>query len=115
MQFRLDMKAKNDISMSEPLDVDDEGGPLTVSDVLCDDTDIAQLTEHAQERAAMLAAVKRLPARESMVLRLRYALDGGTPLTQQQVAKRLGISRSYISRIEKHAIETLQKKLAQHM
>ncbi|MBQ4093529.1 MAG: sigma-70 family RNA polymerase sigma factor [Oscillospiraceae bacterium] len=115
MQFRLDMKAKNDISMSEPLDVDDEGGPLTVSDVLCDDTDIAQLTEHAQDRAAMLAAVKRLPARESMVLRLRYALDGGAPLTQQQVAKRLGISRSYISRIEKHAIETLQKKLAQHM
>ena len=113
MQFRWDQKTRNDISMNEPLETDAEGGPLTVTDVLCDDVDIAQMTEQQEQRQALLRAVKKLPARESMVLRLRYGLDGRAPLTQQQVAAGMGISRSYISRIEKKGVTKLKSMLGE--
>ena len=96
------------VSLQEPLEsTGNDGGQLTLADVLPDETVMTDDCERRDTAARLRRLVAALPPREQRVLALRYGLDGRAPLTQQQVAERLGISRSYISRIEKRALEQL--------
>ena len=99
------------VSLQEPLEnTGSDGGQLTLADVLPDEAVMTDDCERRDEFARLRRAVAALPPREQRVIALRYGLDGGAPLTQQQVAARLGISRSYVSRIEKRALETLASR-----
>ena len=98
--------------MSDPIDVDNEGNPLTLMDVISmDDTvvDEIDLKIRVEQLYAFLAEMKE--SREKEILVMRYGLYGHDYHTQRQVARRLGISRSYVSRIEKKAVQALQKAL----
>ena len=98
--------------MSDPIDVDNEGNPLTLMDVISmDDTvvDEIDLKIRVEQLYALLERMKE--SREKEIVVLRYDLYGNDYHTQRQVAKRLGISRSYVSRIEKKALLSLQKGL----
>lgn len=112
MYLRSMRRKVSEVSLTEALESDDEGGGLALIDLLTDDTDLDErlaLTEQAQK---LRAAVKsELDHREENVIRLRYGLDGKPPMTQRETAALLGISRSYISRIEKKALEKLRMKL----
>ncbi len=110
MQFRSARKNRSTVSLSDPLESD--GGALTVLDVLCDEEDIAEQSELIQELERLRAVVySRLRGRELRIIELRYGLTGRDPCTQQQVAALLGISRSYVSRLEKRALEKLRDEL----
>ena len=108
MHFRATKKTERDISLSEPIDSDSEGHPLTLMDVLAQEDTMAQDLER---RTALLKLGdyinECLEPRERHILALRYGL-GCAPLTQWQVAERLGISRSYVSRLETRALEKLR-------
>ena len=98
--------------VTDPIDVDNEGNPLTLMDVISmDDTvlDEIDLKIRVEQLYDLLGRMKE--SREKEILVLRYGLYGNDYHTQRQVAKRLGISRSYVSRIEKKALLTLQKSL----
>jgi len=112
MYFRNQKKTAQDVSMSDPIDVDNEGNPLTLMDVISmDDTvlDEIDLKIRVEQLYELLGCMKE--SREKEILVLRYGLYGNDYHTQRQVAKRLGISRSYVSRIEKKALLALQKAL----
>ena len=112
MYFRTQKKTVQDVSMSDPIDVDNEGNPLTLMDVISmDDTvvDEIDLKIRVEQLYALLERMKE--SREKEIVVLRYGLYGNDYHTQRQVAKRLGISRSYVSRIEKKALLSLQKGL----
>lgn len=115
MYFRSTKKTSRDISMNEPIDIDKEGNSLTIIDIMStqdtivDDLDIkirsGQLRKYMDEV---------LNEREKRIIMLRYGLDDNEELTQREVAKALGISRSYISRIEKKALQKLKKRFSKH-
>ena len=110
MHFRALKKTAGDVSLSEPIDTDSEGRPLTLMDVLAQDDTIAddlELRINAQKLRPYIAEC--LDEREAQIIRLRYGL-AGPPLTQRQVAARLHISRSYISRLETRALQTLLER-----
>ena len=112
MYFRNQKKSAQDVSMSDPIDVDNEGNPLTLMDVISmDDTvsDEIDLKIRVEQLYGYLNDMKN--SREKEILILRYGLYGNEFHTQRQVAKRLGISRSYVSRIEKKALLTMQKAM----
>jgi RNA polymerase sporulation-specific sigma factor len=112
MHFRNQKKTAQDVSMSDPIDVDNEGNPLTLMDVISMDdtvTDEIDLKIRVEQLYAFLERMKE--SREKEILVLRYGLYGNDYHTQRQVAKRLGISRSYVSRLEKKAVQALQKAL----
>lgn len=112
MYFRQQKKTGAIVSMNEPIDVDKEGNPLTYADILYTEDRIAEdLFTKISSTKAISFIMKNLEARERKVLILRYGLNGGEPVTQREIAKRLGISRSYVSRIEKGAL----KKIAEHL
>lgn len=108
MYFRSQKKTLGDVSLSETIDVDKDGNPLTWSDVLATEDTIADdlFIKISSERAKAIIA-ERLTGREQTIVRLRYGLDGREPLTQREISGRLGISRSYVSRIEKSALEKI--------
>ena len=110
MHFRAAKKTERDISLSEPIDADSEGNPLTLMDVLAQDDTMA---EDLERRTALLRLgdyVKEcLEPRERQIIVLRYGL-GCAPLTQWQVAERLAISRSYVSRLETRALDKLRRR-----
>ena len=103
MHFRAGKKTQGTLSLCDPIDGEGEGG-LTLNDVMADPFQMDDAYEMKEETARLYRAVKKLNERECMILTLRYGLGGRAPLTQQQVADRLQISRSYVSRIEKKAI-----------
>ena len=107
MQFRKIKKAPSTVSMQEPIESGRDGG-LTVIDVLPDDFMMDEDYEEREEVAQLRRLVQTLGGRERQVIVLRYGLGGQPPMTQQEVASLLGISRSYISRIEKKAVELLR-------
>ncbi|MDR1693332.1 MAG: RNA polymerase sporulation sigma factor SigK [Oscillospiraceae bacterium] len=108
MHFRGLKKRSGDISLSEPLDADSDGMPLSVLDVLQADDDVQDRLEQEEERQRIRVLVDcALDGRQKEIIRLRYGLGGFPPLTQREVADRFRISRSYVSRIEKKALETL--------
>lgn len=111
MQLRRQRREVPTVSLQEPLEGSGgDSGQLTLADVLPDDAVMEAACEHRDEQARVRALLGTLPERERRVLALRYGIGGGRGLTQQEVAARLGISRSYISRIEKRALDTLAQR-----
>lgn len=112
MHFRAAKKQPNDISINETIDIDKEGNPLTYIDVICvDDNFTDEIDRKTDTEQAMRYVNSILTPRERQIIILRYGLFGISPLTQREVALKLGISRSYVSRIEKCALEKLLKAL----
>jgi len=112
MHFRSVRKSSGDISLSESIDSDSDGNALSLIDTLADEEDMAE-TLGVRELCRNLNHYIRtyLDKREALILVMRYGLDGKTPKTQRETAEALGISRSYISRIEKKALEKLRKAM----
>lgn len=111
MYFRK-VSGKQEVSLDEPLNTDPDGGELLLSDVLgSDDPPMSQAVEEAEERVALRRAVAALEERERLIIRLRFGLDGVKEMTQSEVADMLGISQSYISRLEKKILRKLRTAL----
>lgn len=112
MYFRSLKKSSADVSLSEALDTDTEGNSLSLMDVLAVEDDLAERVNLAEEARKVRNLVNTLlDSRESEIISARYGLNGESPLTQRECAARLGISRSYVSRIEKRALEKLREAL----
>lgn len=112
MHLRATKKIKGEISLYDPIGVDKEGNELTLLDVLGTEHDVVSLkVENDQEKKRVIEMVKTLKGRERDVLQMRFGLFNGFRKTQREIAKKLGISRSYVSRIEKKAIKNLIKEL----
>ena len=113
MFIRAGKKHKSTLSLSDPVGTDKDGNELTLMDLLFEKEDkVFGSVEQSLMQEKFLAAVKKLLSeRETTVICLRYALAGGVPLPQREVARRLKISRSYVSRIEKRALEKLRDGL----
>ncbi|MDE6441257.1 MAG: RNA polymerase sporulation sigma factor SigK [Clostridia bacterium] len=114
MLLRSGKKHKNNVSLSDPVGVDKDGNELTLIDLLSEkEESVFAQVEKSIQREKFVAHLKRfLNEREFVILSLRYGLEDGTALPQREVAKKLGISRSYISRIEKRAIEKARENLS---
>lgn len=103
---------KNEVSIDEPLNVDWDGNELLLSDVLGSDPDeVNRDIELEDEKSLVLKIVDSLNQREKTIMSMRFGLDGGKEYTQKEVADKLGISQSYISRLEKRIIENMKKEL----
>ena len=113
MLIRTNKKHKNTVSLFEPVGVDKDGNELTLMDLLFEKEDcVFEAVEKGVQREKLVNEVRRLLSeREYTVICLRYALKGGVPLPQREVANVLKISRSYISRIEKRAVEKLRANI----
>lgn len=114
MFIRSERKHSGEISLDEPIGADRDGNEITLSDVLADGADpiIDSVIESSSGRSARKAVNSLLTEQERRVIRLRYGLDDGLPLPQREVGKLLGISRSYVSRIEKRALIKLNAALS---
>lgn len=111
MHFRNSRKSSQDVSLNEAIDTDKDGNPLTLIDVLAVEENFADELDLKINSEKLSGYIKTaLDERERKVIIKRYGLDGNEPLTQREVAKEMGISRSYISRIEKKALQSLRKK-----
>lgn len=113
MLLRSDKKKKQDVSLQEPIGQDKEGNTISWDDVLVyEDGCVSDRVDLAMDKKELLQAMEsELTQRERYVICCRYGLNGNKEETQRQVAKRMGISRSYVSRIEKKALEKLQHKM----
>ena len=113
MYIRRTGPRRGEISIDEPLNVDWDGNELLLSDVLGGDEDcVFRDIETSEEKRMIARAVSELDPREREIITLRYALGGGKELTQKEVADKLGISQSYISRLEKKIISRLREKIS---
>ena len=113
MYIRKRSSARGEVSIDEPLNVDWDGNELLLSDVLgSDEESVGEELEQQEERRNLRAAVLRLPARERLIIELRFGFDGKREMTQKEVADLLGISQSYISRLEKKIIAELGREIA---
>lgn len=111
MHFRNIKKNSQDVSLSEAIDSDKDGNPLTLMDVMAvEDNIIDNLDLKINSEKLKDYLTQALDKREQTVIILRYGLNGYEPLTQREVAKKLNISRSYVSRIEKKALQLLKKR-----
>lgn len=114
MYIRKNSKSKNDISLDEPLNVDWDGNELLLSDILgTDENEVHKGIEREEEKNILRAAVKKLKKRDRIIVELRFGLtdDKAKELTQKEVADLLGISQSYISRLEKRIIASLKNDI----
>ena len=110
MYLRRIRNQKTEISLYDPVGTDREGNEVTLMDILGSrDATVQESVELAEEKRLLLCHLHVLSAKECYVLRFRYGLNNSPRLTQKQVAAKLGISRSYVSRIEKKALEKLKK------
>ena len=113
MYLRRSCKLKLEVSLDEPLNVDWDGNELLLSDILGSDEDaVSRDIERDEDERELRAAVDSLSERERVIISLRFGLDGGPERTQKEVADMLGISQSYISRLEKKIIEELGEAIA---
>lgn len=111
MHLRKAVKQKGEVSIDEPLNTDSEGNDLLLADILGTDSEqIFLKVEEINNRKKVLNAINNLNEREKNIMNLRYGFGGRKELTQKEVAKKLGISQSYISRIEKKVINSLKKE-----
>ena len=95
--------------MNDTIDVDRDGNPLTYTDVISSDENLAEdVMRHVEAEKALMLVRTCLDARERQVITMRFGLGGAPAMTQREIAARLGISRSYVSRIEKAAIDQLR-------
>ncbi|MDE7182720.1 MAG: RNA polymerase sporulation sigma factor SigE [Clostridia bacterium] len=116
MYLRRMSRLKQEISFDEPLNTDWEGNELLLSDVMGTDADsVYSDIEGGVERELLRASLSKLSAREQKIMRMRFALDGGDEMTQKDVADKLGISQSYISRLEKKIISKLKKDISKQI
>lgn len=112
MFLRRSNKLKAEVSFDEPLNVDWDGNELLLSDVLGTEGDLVlRQIEDEVDRKLLYLAMDKLPQREKKIMRLRFGLQNGKEKTQKEVADLLGISQSYISRLEKRIIKRLQKEI----
>jgi len=112
MHLRATKKQKVEVSLYDPIGVDKEGNEISLIDVLGTEQDVvADSVENTFEQKRVMEKIIVLTSREKKVLELRYGLFNSLRKTQREIAKKLGISRSYVSRIEKKAIEKLMKEL----
>lgn len=112
MYLRKNSSRKNEISIDEPLNIDWDGNELLLSDVLGSDAnDVGREIEQEDERFLLLRLVEELPPREKQIMEMRFGMNGYQEYTQKEVADTLGISQSYISRLEKRIIEKLKKQI----
>ena len=112
MVLRKNAQLRGEISIDEPLSADWDGNELLLSDILGTDEDVVSRDiENEAEREMLLAAVSELGPREQEIMQMRFGLCGGKERTQKEVAEAIGISQSYISRLEKKIIRKLRKKL----
>lgn len=112
MFMRRNNKVRAEISFDEPLNVDWDGNELLLSDVLGTDSDLVlKNIEQEVDRSLLNLAMGRLAFRERRIMELRFGLTNGEELTQKEVAELLGISQSYISRLEKRIIKRLKKEI----
>ncbi len=114
MFIRKSSSQRKEISIDEPLSVDWDGNELLLSDVLGSESDVVtREMEEDEEKRIVREAVLDLTVRERLIVEMRYGLVSGKELTQKEVADALGISQSYISRLEKKIMERLRKKIEQ--
>ncbi len=111
MHFRNIKKSAGDLYISDPIETDKDGNPLTLMDIVADEGNIIDDIDLKLKSEQLLQYIRKfLSERERMIIRLRYGLEGHRPMKQREVAKLLDISRSYVSRIEKKALHKLQKQ-----
>ncbi len=116
MYIRKNSGKRADVSIDEPLRVDWDGNELLLSDVLsCGEDEVYDCIEHDEDYKLLRLAVERLPERERVIITLRFGLSGGRERTQAEVAEMLGISQSYISRLEKKILSELRDDIGQKM
>ena len=114
MFLRKSSQQKNEVSIDEPLNTDYDGNELLIADILGSDSDSVNIRiERESEESQLLEAVSRLSERELSIMELRFGLGGRKPHTQKEVADRLGISQSYISRLEKKIIKRLRSEISE--
>jgi len=112
MYLRRNSKVKAEISFYEPLNVDWDGNELLLSDILGTDNDVVyNLIEDEVDKQLLLIAMDKLSHREQEIVNLRFGIGGQGEKTQKEVADMLGISQSYISRLEKRIIKRLKKEI----
>ena len=112
MHFRALKKTGGDILLGDAIDIDKDGNPLTIEDTIADDTDLSEELEMKTRWSQVKSYIENMDderAREIIIL--RYGLNNKKPLTQREVAERLNISRSYVSRIEKKTLSDIRKSL----
>lgn len=110
MYFRSQKKSAQDVSLSDFIETGTDGAALSLMDVVSEDTDLLEQVSMKDMMQQVRKAVDTcLTEQERKVICLRYGLDGGAPCRQREVADKTGISRSYVSRIEKRALEKLRK------
>ncbi len=118
MYLRRNNKTKLEVSIDEPLNVDWDGNELLLSDILGTDEDVIYRDiENEVERKLLMAAISKLSEREKRIIKLRFGLGtrDGQEMTQKEVASLLGISQSYISRLEKKIMRQLKKEMSTHI
>ena len=114
MYIRKSSGQRLEVSIDVPLNTDWDGNELLLSDVLgSDEVDVVTEITEREEREAIRACVARLDERERVIIEMRYGLGGGEEMTQKEVADLMGISQSYISRLEKKIIARLREELKQ--
>ncbi|NLN18701.1 MAG: RNA polymerase sporulation sigma factor SigK [Firmicutes bacterium] len=111
MYLRSTKRLRHEVMLHDPIGADKEGNEITLIDVLACDGDVEERVERKIDEERMFAGLSHLTGREKRVLELRYGLVDGIRKTQREVSRFLGISRSYVSRIEKRAIGKLQRAL----
>ncbi len=112
MHFRAQKKMQGEVSLSDTIETDSDGGALYLMDVVgTEDTMLSDLQDRDDQILLHKLIQDCLTRREADIIRRRYGLEGRKPQTQRQIAQSYGISRSYVSRIEKHALEKLEKEL----
>ena len=118
MYLRRNSRVRQEVSLDEPLNVDWDGNELLLSDILGTEEDVIYRDlENEAERKVLLCAIEKLSERERTIINLRFGLDdpSGREMTQKEVAALLGISQSYISRLEKKIMHQLKKEMSNHI
>lgn len=116
MYLRKIGSQRTEVSFDEPLNIDWDGNELLLSDILgTDDDEVCRPLEDDAEKNMLMAAVRTLPPREQEIIIMRFGLTDGKEYTQKEVADLLGISQSYISRLEKRIIDRLRKEMLRQM
>lgn len=111
MHFRYSKKSSQDISLNETIDTDKDGNPLTLLDIMSVDDNIIDELDMKFNRSKLAQFInEELDEREKQIIIMRYGLNGRKPMTQNSVAEKMDISRSYVSRIETKALKALKKR-----
>lgn len=111
MYLRRNSRTRTEVSLDEPLNTDWDGNELLLSDVIGVESDIVRRIEEEVDRSLLMIAMERLTEREQRIVQLRYGLHSGRAKTQKEVADLLGISQSYISRLEKRIMQKLRREM----